>query len=160
MEAKAQNIGPETVLTSGPKTVYFDGAVDKANVDYTIRHLKPGDTLAINTRGGDMREAHRLAKYIRDNGINTHANSTAQIQSMGVMIYSAGKKRTAGKNAQFFIHMMRNPDGSENFEATKSYFMWMRERGVDLERMQQLPFIENTLVIDPNVARHIGLVTD
>jgi len=158
MDAQAQTIPGDTLLS--PKTIYFDGPVDKANVDWTMERLSPGDTLVVNTRGGDAREAHRFAEFIQKNGINTHINSTGQVQSAGALIYAAGKKRTAGKNAQFHFHMARNPDGSENFEATTWYLDQLQRRGVSIEKLRQLPILENTITIDPLLGKSIGLVTE
>ena len=161
MDAQAQTIPEGTVLSSpGPKTIYFDGPVDKKNVDYTMQRLSRGDTLVINSRGGDAREGHRFAEFIQKNEINTHINSTGQVQSAAALMYAAGKKRTAGKNAQFHLHMGRNQDGSENYEATVWYFTQLKNRGVNLEKLRQLPIIQNTITIDPLLGKSIGLVTD
>lgn len=161
MDAQAQTIPGDSVLSpQTSKTVYFDGPVDKANVDWTMQRLSPGDTLIVNSRGGDAREAQRFAQFINKNNINTHVNSTGQVQSAGALIYAAGKKRTAGKNAQFHFHMARNLDGSENFEATTWYLDQLRGRGVDLEKLRKLPVLENTITIDPILARSIGLTTE
>lgn len=161
MDAQAQTIPEDSVLSSpAPKTVYFDGPVDKANVDWTMNRLSPGDTLVVNSRGGDGKEAHRLAEYINKNGINTHVNSTGQIQSAGALVYAAGKKRTSGKNAQFHFHMGKNYDGTENFGGTVWYFDQLRKRGVDIDKLRQLPILENTITIDPLLAKSIGLITE
>ena len=160
MDAQAQTIPGNTVLSKPGKTVYFDGPVDKKNVDYTMKQLSRGDTLVINSRGGDAREGHRFAEFIQQNEINTHINSTGQVQSAAALMYAAGKKRTAGKNAQFHFHMGRNPDGSENFEATIWYFTELKRRGVNLDMLRGFPILQDTITIDPLLGKSIGLVTD
>ena len=161
MDAQAQTIPEGTVLSSpGPKTIYFDGPVDKKNVDYTMQRLSKGDTLVINSRGGDAREGHRFAEFIQQNEINTHINSTGQVQSAAALMYAAGKKRTAGKNAQFHFHMGRNPDGSENFDATVWYFQELQRRGVNVDMLRKFPILLDTITIDPLLGKSIGLVTD
>ncbi len=152
---------PETLLAqAAPQTVYFDGPVDKANVDYTMKRLKPGDTLVINSRGGDGSEAFRLAEFVRQNRINTHVNSTGQVQSSAVMIYAAGVKRTADKNAQFHLHMFKDKQGgTDSMEDTKRYLQTLMRYGVN-ENLGKLPIIENTMTLDPDMARYVGLVTD
>lgn len=161
MDAQAQTIPGDSVLSPpAPKTIYFDGPVDKGNVDWTMQRLSPGDTLVVNTKGGDAQEAHRFAEFISKNNINTHVNSTGQVQSAGALIYAAGKKRTAGKNAQFHFHMGRNSDGTENFEATTWYLQQLQNRGVSIEKLRQLPILENTITLDSLLGRSIGLVNE
>lgn len=150
----------DTVLAQGaPKTVYFDGPVDKPNVDYTLRRLSPGDTLVINSRGGNGGEALRLAEFIRNNRVNTHVNTTGQAQSAAVIVYAAGHKRTAGKNAQFWLHMGKDKDGNESQELTKQYFQHLLRYGVN-DKITQLPVIQETLTLSPDMGRYVGLVTD
>lgn len=161
MDAQAQTIPDDSVLSKpGPRTVYFDGPVDKKNVDYTMQRLSKGDTLVINSLGGDAREAHRFAEFIQKNEINTHINSTGQVQSAAALMYSAGRKRTAGKNAQFHFHMARNPDGSENFDATTWYFNELQKRGVNIDLLRKYPILQDTITIDPLLGKSVGLVTD
>ena len=161
MDAQAQTIPEGTVLSSpSPKTIYFDGPVDKKNVDYTMKRLSKGDTLVINSLGGDAREAHRFAEFIQQNGINTHINSTGQVQSAAALMYAAGKKRTAGKNAQFHFHMARNPDGTENVDATTWYFTELGKRGVNIDQLRKFPILQDTITIDPLLGKSIGLITD
>ena len=150
----------DTLLAQGaPKDVYFDGLVDKANVDYTLQRLSPGDTLVINSHGGNGGEALRLAEYVRTNRINTHVNTTGQAQSAAVIVYAAGNKRTAGKNAQFWMHMGKDKDGVESQELTKQYFQHLLRYGVN-DKIIQLPIVQESLTLSPDMARYVGLVTD
>lgn len=82
----------------------LDGFIDKARVDWVLSKLKPGDRLVINSPGGQLGEADRLADYVRKNNINTHVFATGIAHSSAALVFAAGVKRTAGRNAQFMIH--------------------------------------------------------
>ena len=82
----------------------LDGFIDKARVDWVLSQLKKGDRVVINSGGGNLVEANRLAEFIRQNNIDTHVHSTGMAHSSAALVFAAGNKRTAGKNAQFMIH--------------------------------------------------------
>lgn len=94
----------------------LDGFIDKPRVDWVISNLKPGDRLVINSPGGSLMDAIRLADHVRKNKTNTHVNSTGIAHSSAALVFSAGVKRTAGKNAQFMIHPAVK-EGSPNADA-------------------------------------------
>src|SRR3990167_7003552 len=82
----------------------LDGFIDKARVDWVMSQAKKGDRVVINSGGGSLAEADRLADFIRNNGIDTHVFSTGQAHSAAALVFASGNRRTAGKNAQFMIH--------------------------------------------------------
>ena len=82
----------------------LEGKIEKARVDWVLSKLRKGDRLVINSGGGDLFEASRLADFVRQNNIDTHVFSTGIAHSSAALVFSAGNKRTAGKNAQFMIH--------------------------------------------------------
>ena len=140
-------------------TVYLDGPIDSQIVDYTLAKLRPGDTLALNSQGGSLSDAHRLAKYIRANGIDTRVNSTGWCLSACVLVYASGVKRTAGPNALFLIHAVRNLDGPTK-EGTSWFLDQLVGYGVS-ERVAYLPvFKDDEVPMNYVLAKYVGLVTD
>ena len=136
--------------------ISLDGEINKQSVDDVISRLAPGDRLVINSRGGSLEQADRLSKFIRENNIDTHANSTAWVQSTAVLVYSAGHNRTAGENVLFGVHPMLK-DGKIHPEATKYMFDRLLEHGVRNDISSYL-YADGPRTLGYKGARGIGLV--
>ena len=136
----------------------LDGMIDKVMVDDVLQRLKPGDRLIINSRGGNLREADRLAKFVQENGIDTHAAATAWLQSSAVLVFAAGKNRTAGKNLNFTLHPVLDADtGKPDPQSTA----WFRDRLIGLGISNQVGAVlgrHEGMTFGYDAAKSIGLV--
>ena len=141
------------------KDVYFDGLVDEKIVTATIKHLSLGDRLILNSRGGNLQAAYRLSEFVRANLVSTHVNSTGWCQSACVLIYAAGVQRTAGVSSMFHLHMGRDDRGNIDTDATIWYFVQLMRYGMN-KNIALIPSVENTINLDYETARFVGLVTD
>ena len=101
----------------------LDGFIDKPRVDWVISRLAPGDRLVVNSAGGNLLEAIRLADHVRKNNVNTHVFSTGLAHSSAALVYAAGMNRTAGKNAQFMLHPADDKPGDKSPSAGTSLFL-------------------------------------
>src|SRR3990167_3996249 len=134
----------------------LDGAIDKARVDWVLSKLRKGDRLVINSNGGSLMDALRLADHVRKNNIDTHVNSTGMAHSSAALVFSAGVKRTAGKNAQFLIHPALK-EGSPNAAAIALF----QNKLVNFGVMGPKDFIKarsEDWVVDYDTAKAINLV--
>ena len=136
--------------------ISLEGEINKQSVDDVISRLAPGDRLVINSRGGSLEQADRLAKFIRQNNIDTHANSTAWVQSTAVLVYSAGHNRTAGENILFGIHPMLK-EGKIHPEATRYMYDRLLEHGVKTDISSYL-YPDGPRTLGYKGARGIGLI--
>ena len=137
--------------------VPLDGIIDRARVDWVISNLKSGDRLVINSPGGSLVEANRLADYVRNNKINTHVFSTGKAHSAASLVFSAGVKRTAGKRAQFMFH----PGYARDDEEKKAGIAFFQNRLIQFGVMGTKDFIRaqtGDWVIDYDTARGINLI--
>lgn len=60
--------------------------------------------LHINTVGGDVDSGHQLIDAMIESKTPVYVVNTSKCYSMGFLIYIAGKKRYATKNAKFLLH--------------------------------------------------------
>lgn len=86
------------------KPVVFEGEITFEYLKVFIKKVEKGDTVIFNSLGGQKKAGYMLEEIIKKLELNTHVNSTGICASACVNAYSAGKIRTAGKNAMFIIH--------------------------------------------------------
>ena len=148
------------VLISPPtqaKVVNLDGVID-FDLVWSIRsQLAPGDTLNLNSPGGDVLYAFDLARYVRVNKIDTHVNSTARCSSGCVLIFAAGIRRTAGRGVIFYLHSVGGFGGvGVSTELTQRFTRKLIYYGV------KQPIVLDPLGVnlDYEWAKAINLITD
>ena len=97
--------------------VILDGMITQADADLVISELSNGDNLLINSTGGDLLAAFRIARTVRERGVTTRVNSTGWCQSACVLVFSAGVKREAGEHLLFMLHPATR-NGKYDYEYT------------------------------------------
>lgn len=87
-------------------------------------------TIELNSMGGDVFAARRIARIIRRHKIDTAVHKNAFCYSMCVLIFAAGHNRTAHETAMFGLHriydrrtdaVLGEPADTDNFRHMELY---------------------------------------
>lgn len=92
------------VLPSG-KEIEISGGIRTGSADKFIALLECTpyvETIHINSSGGRIKEALKIAQLIHRNGLNTYVSTSSE--SAGSLIFLAGKKRFAKKSSKLGFH--------------------------------------------------------
>lgn len=76
---------------------------NREDADIPVEERKP-IILHLNTNGGDVDSGYQLIDAIVDSKTPVYVVNTGHCYSMGFIIYIAGKKRYATRNAKFLLH--------------------------------------------------------
>lgn len=89
---------------------YLDGAVDE-NLIYEIKNYAqpPIETLYLNSGGGQVVEAFKVATFIRSQGIKTILRPGAVCLSACTLLFQAGQERWATPKSRLMFHGVRDP---------------------------------------------------
>ena len=89
---------------------YLDGAVDK-NLFFEIQNYTqtPIKTLYLNSGGGQIGEAFKVATFIRSQGIKTVLRPGAVCLSACTLLFQAGQERWATPESRLMFHGVRDP---------------------------------------------------
>ena len=139
------------------KVVNLEGFIDTKLVESVQSQLESGDTLNLNSLGGYLEPASRLAEFVRAIGINTQVRSTAVCQSSCVLIFAAGGERRAGINAMFLIHLGRDSQGNILPGATEWFVGKLFEYGVN-ELLALFPSGSDGINLNYWQARTVNLI--
>ncbi|MAG12576.1 hypothetical protein CL630_02060 [bacterium] len=143
------------------KTVNVVGKITPKYIESVLRELEPGDTIHVNSRGGDVAAAFKLAQFIRKNDINIHLHSTGLCRSACVLFFACGVKRTAGKRAQFFIHPpIVRETGNPYFALTFWLYYELIECGVSPDIKLLPPTRDDVLIVPYELAGKLNLVNE
>ncbi len=143
-------VGQETpiiVIVDEQHTVYrCNGKIDRASAHRLEIAMLRGEisTIQLNSPGGSIPVALRLASLIRTLKISTTVVDGANCSSACVSLLMAGVGRSVGNNARIGIHspyMMGNHleslSGSEVFELAQSHIYWYIYASMALVRPDQ-----------------------
>lgn len=105
------------------------------------------NTLVLNSPGGNVREARRMAETVLANGIATHVSNECSASCL--LVFMAGQQRTLGPGAQLGFHRY-----GLDFIQVLPHVNPLREMRVDqqyyLERGLELDFLDKVFDLDRN----------
>ncbi len=106
-------LNPAQEPSTGPRcrvvgeTFYFDGAVTE-EMYYELRDYHPHiKRLELNSYGGLVLSAYKIAELVRQRGISTNVRKQAKCASACTLIYQAGSVRSAHPSVRFLYHSPR-----------------------------------------------------
>lgn len=110
---KYNTVNPTQEPSSGPRcriigdTFYLDGMVTE-EMFYELRDYAPNiKHIELNSYGGLVEPAHKIAELIRSKKITTNVRKNAKCSSACTLIFQAGIKRTAHPAVRFLYHGVR-----------------------------------------------------
>lgn len=106
-------VNPAQEPASGPRcrvigeVFYFDGAVTE-DLYYELRdHAPQIKTIELNSFGGAVVAAYKIAELVRERGLSTNVRKGARCASACTLIFQAGVRRTAYPTTRFLYHAAR-----------------------------------------------------
>ena len=110
---KYNQVNPSAEPSMGPRcrvikdTFYFDGMVTD-EMFYELRDHHPNvRTIELNSYGGLVEPAYRIAKIVRERNIKTNVRKGAKCASACTLIFQAGVNRSAHPTVRFLYHAVR-----------------------------------------------------
>ncbi len=102
-----------TPASSGAGTVlradgtFAIGDMDKLRAQFqrASASSKPVHTVALNSGGGNVKEALEIGRYLREKKVSTRVDAGKECASACVYAFLGGLVREAGDNAKFGVHM-------------------------------------------------------
>ena len=95
------------------------------NTINSIENLTQNDTLVINihSAGGNVSDAILMFNIIKNLSCNVVTHNLGEVLSAAVLLYMAGKTRTAADISKFLIHPLKaNPNGAYNYYQLREVF--------------------------------------
>ena len=126
--------------------VILTGSIEIEELDEMLEVMKTKNPtqMILDSYGGNIRSAERLAQYIYDNDISTYVSEVAVCKSACVILFLAGKKRLC--EGELGVHQAR-PSKEMEYDITISkvaYKYLQREMGnliTLLNRFNAPPFV-------------------
>ena len=140
------------------QTFHLDSKITQALAERVLS-IDPHSNLTIelNSPGGSLRAALKIARFIRRNGLSTHVRADGRCSSACLLVLQAGVRRTAGEGAQLIIHAASNAVGHPSIAATRRYVSAMVEFGASPRlAFEILPIVDR--VVPPWRALELGIV--
>ena len=93
--------------------VILTGFIETEELDEMLEIMKAKNPsqMILDSYGGNVRSAERLAQYIYDNDISTYVSEVAVCKSACVILFLAGKKRLC--EGELGVHQSRPPEDLE-----------------------------------------------
>ena len=116
------------------------------------------DRIELNSYGGSLRAARRIAWFIRINGLATHISNFGYCASACVLIFQAGERRTAGEKAILMLHSATARNGGKRLKySTRKYINMMIILGASPLLATEFPTIGDWILTSCQ-ARELGIV--
>ena len=93
--------------------VILTGSIETEELDEMLEVMKTKKPtqMILDSYGGNIRSAERLAQYIYENNISTYVSEVAVCKSACVILFLAGKKRLC--EGELGVHQSRPPEDLE-----------------------------------------------
>ena len=91
-------------INGDPSVFYIDGYIDKNTFAYFKTRIRGVKTVVLDSPGGYVLPASKMARLIRKNKINTVVRSGGACFSACVLVFQSGINRIASRNAVFMLH--------------------------------------------------------
>lgn len=156
----------ETLVIGGEEgVIYIVGHIGPVVTEY-IFSLDPTKIkrIELNSYGGKLLQAIKIAKFIRDNNIDTYVGKTSICYSACTIIFQAGIKRTANKISKFLYHYAYDRLGRDrerivtNIKISNTYFKYLIKYGASPELIKQIK-IGKDLVLSAESLMKYSIVT-
>ncbi|MEO0439355.1 MAG: alpha/beta hydrolase [Pseudomonadota bacterium] len=162
--------GPFKVIS--PYQVHMSGTVDSDTPGQFAAMLRQYPQIRqiemINCSGSLDEDANlRLARQIRQAGINTHVPAHGSVRSGAVELFLSGIRHTADPGAEFVVHSWIDEDGMEasdypvNDPVHAEYLDYYAEMGVPRDKARafydltnSVPFAEQLKLTSSDLARY------
>ena len=147
VETTAVGSFPKRGLSIGlerpPNTFYIKERITLALAERVLRiNVSEYDTIELNSNGGSLLAARKIAKFIRNNELATHISYRGYYASACVLIFQSGIQRTAGPKSLLLLHSAKEmQDGTRSKKWTRRYIEWMIEFGASRRLAEQFPEI-------------------
>ena len=116
------------------------------------------DRIELNSRGGSLRAARRIAWFVRKGGLATHISNFGYCASACVLIFQAGVRRTAGEKAILMLHSATARNGGKRLRTTtRNYIIMMIKLGASPLLATEFPTIGDW-ILTSDQARELGIV--
>jgi len=97
------------VITERDDILYIKGHIGPNITNYILsQNPKKIKRIILNSYGGKLYQALKIAKFIRNNNIDTYVGKNSICYSACTVIFQAGKNRIAHKTAKFLYHYAYN----------------------------------------------------
>ena len=140
-----------TIVIGGePGVVYIYGRIDAALVERVIA-LDPTEIkrIELNSIGGKLFDAFKIAKFVRENNLETYVGKYKTCASACTVIFQAGVKRVAHETAYFMYHYaydkigLLNKKMVPNIKSTHIMFQRLIEYGAAPELINKIKLGED-----------------
>ena len=152
VETTAVRIFPKRDLSMSLKrpssTFYVRERITLGLAERVLRiDLSEYDTIELNSYGGSLLAAWRIAAFIRNNGLATHISNRGYCASACVLIFQSGVQRTAGPKSLLMLHSAKEmKDGPRSKKWTGKYIEAMIAFGASRRLAEQFPEIGNWIL--------------
>ncbi|CUI78141.1 hypothetical protein [Cognatishimia activa] len=110
-------------------------------------------TLILNSPGGNVREARRMAETVMANGISTHVANECSASCL--LVFMAGQQRTLGPGAQLgfhrygldFVQVLPHVNPLREMRTDQQYYL---ERGLDLDFLDKVFDLDRSSIWYPS----------
>ncbi|UZD92515.1 hypothetical protein [Cognatishimia activa] len=130
--------------------VIFKGVITQGlatQIEPTFEESNKIDTLVLNSAGGNVQEARRLAEDVARRGLDTHV--THECSASCLLVFMAGQNRTVGIGGQLGFHRY-----GLDFAQVQPHLSPLREMRIDqqfyLERGVSLDFVDEIFDLNRN----------
>ncbi len=143
--------------------LYISGTISPVTVTNVLTiGIDRIETVSLDSVGGFYDEGKYLAYLINEHGINTYVPENGNCISACVLLFQAGKTRTAHKSAIFGLHSVilksfNNGDESIDPSKTREYYDIIESYGGSSDLYPLATFYEK-LIIDTDMAKHYNIV--
>ena len=101
--------------------IIISGPIELGDYDFIRRYLvsNPAGTIYLNSNGGTVSEALKIANFFREKGMATHLPRRSVCASACVLLFAGGVIRTAESTAKIGIHVgsgVLNDEAIEMFD--------------------------------------------
>lgn len=156
----------ETIVIDGREdTAYIVGHVGPVTANY-ILSLDPKKIkrIELNSYGGKLLQAMKIARFIRNNNIDTYVGRYSICYSACTILFQAGIKRTAHITAKFLYHYAYDRIGRDrerkvpNIRVSNTYFNYLVKCGATPELIGQIK-IGRDLILSAKATMKYSVVT-
>ena len=139
---KAFALLEDTISVGGdPSVFYIDGHITEETWNRFIVRLSHIKTVELNSPGGYVVPAEKIAKKIREKGLTTRVREGGWCFSACVLLFQSGVKRIAHNVSIFMLHPVSIKYQGVNVVdewATNRYFGWLMRYGMKVSASLKL----------------------